>query len=431
MGRLGTILRYAPSVAPDALVILFSDGTGWTPALDRAAKSIAADGAIVAGVDLKTYLANLAASDDGCHYLDSELEDLSKRWQRDLAMTSYSSPVLAGIGEGGTLAYGALAQAPAATVGGAVSVDPTPILHTRVPLCPGAPSSPVEGGGFRYGSNPKLPGWWRIVAPATGLEPWLRDLAAGSQGVIVGAGREDAAERLATVVREQLDARAAAAGGDRQRAIHPIELPAARPSPFLAVIYSGDGGWRDLDKQIGEILVTEGINVVGIDSLRYFWRKKTPEQIAADLSWMLRHYHEQWGSEEVALIGYSFGADILPFAVNRLDAEARAMVVQVSLLGLSTRALFQFSVAELVGLDSSGASAPILPELERLDPKILQCFYGAEEDDSLCPAPELAAAEVIRTAGGHHFDGNYAALARKIVDGLRRRAGFVPSNATH
>ena len=31
-------------------------------------------------------------------------------------------------------------------------------------------------------------------------------------------------------------------------------------------------------------------------------------------------------------------------------------------------------------------------------------------------------AEIIETAGGHHFDGDYDALALRILDGFRRRA---------
>ena len=49
----------------------------------------------------------------------------------------------------------------------------------------------------------------------------------------------------------------------------------------MAVIYSGDGGWRDIDKDIAGALQEKGIPVVGVDSLRYFWSEKTPDQVAA------------------------------------------------------------------------------------------------------------------------------------------------------
>ena len=67
-------------------------------------------------VDLSDYLARLEESSDrDCHYLISEVEGTSKRLQRELGLTRYLSPILAGTGMGSALAYAALAQAPAAT----------------------------------------------------------------------------------------------------------------------------------------------------------------------------------------------------------------------------------------------------------------------------------------------------------------------------
>jgi hypothetical protein len=64
-------------------------------------------------------------------------------------------------------------------------------------------------------------------------------------------------------------------------------------------------------------------------------------------------------------------------------------------------------------------AAPIAPEFAGIPSAIIQCVYGAEETDTLCP-PLAAGAEVIRTAGGHHFDHDYEALARRILEKLER-----------
>jgi type IV secretory pathway VirJ component len=122
----------------------------------------------------------------------------------------------------------------------------------------------------------------------------------------------------------------------------------------------------------------------------------------------------------VLLVGYSFGAGILPFAVNRLPDAERSAVLQISLLGLEPRALFEIAVSGWLGGVPSDAP-PVLPELRRLDLSRVQCFYGEEEEETLCPEPDLAKAEIIRTRGGHHFDGDYAGLARRILAGAERR----------
>jgi len=411
-GRLGRVEFFHPSGPPSGFVILLSDAGGWSPAWERAGRALSERGAAVVGVDLGQYLAGLRASDDGCHYVVAELEDLSKRLQRELGSERYLSPIVAGAGEGATFAYAALAQAPAATLAGAVSVDPAPALATRVAFCPGAPATPAAGEGFCYGPRSPLPGFWR-VDPRAALPPDLAPLAEVAPEV----AETDAASRLVELVAESLEA------GGRATPLRDLplaELPVAKPGPLLAVIYSGDGGWRDIDKQIGEVLAEEGTPVVGVDSVRYFWRRRTPDQVARDLAAILRHYTQAWGTRHVVLVGYSFGAGILPFAVNRLPEAERAQVVQVSLLGLAPRAAFEFHVSGWLGAGSR-EDPLVLPELLRLPIDLVQCFYGAEEAETLCRAPELARAELIGTRGGHHFDGDYAGLARRIAQGAARR----------
>ncbi|MGH7336108.1 MAG: virulence factor family protein [Myxococcota bacterium] len=244
------------------------------------------------------------------------------------------------------------------------------------------------------------------------------------------AGPGTAPDRLVAIVASTLDARRD--GTESLSGLPLVELPAAGPGAWMAVIYSGDGGWRDLDKRVGELLAREGVPVVGVDSLRYFWSEKPPERVAADLARILRHYREAWSAKQVALIGYSFGAGIVPFALNRLPDSEHSKVVQITLLGLGPRAPFKFKVSGWLGqlgIDKLGVDvdpyqdAPlVLPELVRVDPALVQCVYGEEEKDTLCTAPELRGIERVRTAGGHHFDGDYAALAQRILDGLRRRA---------
>jgi type IV secretory pathway VirJ component len=364
-------------------------------------------------------LRNLAASNDGCHYVVAEIEDMSERLQRDLHFAGYHSPILAGIGAGGTLAYAALAQSPAVTIDGAISVDMAAALGTKVPLCQGAPAEAAEGGGFSYGAQPTLTGWWHVSAAAP-LSPALAAVVERSRGAVPDA-RGDPLERLFALVRSALPSPTPAALPGALADLPLTELPALRPGPAMAVIYSGDGGWRYIDKQIAGVLAQKGMPVVGVDSLRYFWRAKTPEQMAADLSAIFAACRASWGDVRFILVGYSFGAGVLPFAVNRLPAADRARVVEVSLLGLEAHAPFEIEVRGWLQQPPSESAPAVRPEIERLDPALVQCFYGEQETDSLCRDPIFARVEVIHTSGGHHFDGDYAGLADRILAGARRR----------
>ncbi len=397
-GRLGSVSLFRPSEPKRSFVILFSDVDGFGPDLAQAARTLAAQGVAVVGVDLPAYLRGLAASDDGCHYVVAEIEALSQRLQRELGFDVYRSPLLAGTGAGATLAYAALAQSPAATVAGAVCVDRAPALGSRVPLCPGAPSHAV-GGGFAYEPVAELTGTLHDETRAPGETPGACLVAALAPRVAQGRASPHA------MSLENLPL---------------VEVPARQAGELLAVIYSGDGGWRDLDKTIAEILARHGVPVVGVDSLRYFWRAKTPDQVARDLAAILGVYRERWSTSKAVLIGYSFGAGILPFAVNRLPASERGAVVQLSLLGLEPKAAFEFHVSGWLG-GHAGDGLDVLPELARIDPALIQCVYGEQEENTLCRAAALARAERIRTSGGHHFDGDYEGLALKILAGAERR----------
>jgi len=416
VGRFGTVKVYHGGAPRTAVVFVFSDTAGWSAPYDRAARSLAARATVVVGVDLHAYLGGLAASDDGCHYLLSEIEELSKQVQRSYGFEGYASPILIGVGAGGTLAYAALAQSPAATVAGAISIHPTAALATRVPLCPGARATAHRGGGFRYAAHRPLPGWWRLVDAPEGA---LAHVATATGATVIDrpAGSDvatDIAEAAAAVIAPQT-------ATARTLQLPLVELPTPTHKHVMAVIYSGDGGWRDLDKQVAEVLVTEGVPVIGVDCLRYFWKRRDPDEIARDLSDILRTYRERWQTPRVVLVGYSFGADILPFAFNRLSSEEQARVVQISMLGPSATASFQFHVTDWLGVSSDTDEVATLPELHRIDPRLLQCVFGEDEEDSACPGLQADGVETLETKGGHHFDGNYRRLAGLILAGVDRR----------
>ena len=137
---------------------------------------------------------------------------------------------------------------------------------------------------------------------------------------------------------------------------------------------------------------------------------------------MIDTYASRWGASKVALIGYSFGAGILPFAYDRLTQEAKQRVVQISLLGFASTTDFEISIAGWLGGAAGKDAAPTKPALASIDPGMIQCFYGEGEPDSVCPELGGNGAETIRVGSGHHFGGDYDALARDILAGLRRRA---------
>src|SRR5438105_14698329 len=98
-----------------------------------------------------------------------------------------------------------------------------------------------------------------------------------------------------------------------------VAVPAKTASPAFAIFISGDGGWAKIDKTISEELARSGIPVTGLNSLKYFWTKRTPDEFARDVGTLI----DKNSARDVVLIGYSRGADVLPFADNRLAGSQR------------------------------------------------------------------------------------------------------------
>lgn len=194
-----------------------------------------------------------------------------------------------------------------------------------------------------------------------------------------------------------------------------VELPVAG-SRRLVVLLSGDGGWRALDKGLAREFNQRGISVVGWNSQRYFWKKRTSQELAADLEAVLANYGQRWQADDVALVGYSFGADVLPFAYPLLPQEQRAKVRLVSLLGLAHGAAFEVKLGGWFGWGRA-SDVPVQPALAGLQGVTRQCIYGAEEKDSLCRELQAGSGmQRVERPGGHHFDRNTTVLARVIVD---------------
>ena len=187
----------------------------------------------------------------------------------------------------------------------------------------------------------------------------------------------------------------------------------------LAVMISGDGGWAEIDRSVAEGLARRGIAVVGIDALRYFWDRRTPDGAARDLARVIEHYCGEWHEHSVLVIGYSFGADVLPFMVARLPANVRSRIVLVALINPQRYADFEFHVTDWLPFGGHRTSHPVIPEVRKLAGTRVMCLYGSDDHDAACPSMDTTAVEVRELPGGHHFDGDYDRLVTALLTGRR------------
>ncbi|MFN8831162.1 MAG: virulence factor family protein [Labrys sp. (in: a-proteobacteria)] len=411
-GTFGSVAVLAPAEEPTAFIAVVADTSGFTGDRTAEAEQLVARGAAVLVLDPSTVVQKLDASGEkDCHYFLGGIEDISHSAQRALGSRTYRWPVVLGAGPtGGLLAYLAIAQAPDNTAAGAVASGLTTRLKSRLPFCAGAPWKADTAGGFAYGTPPGLPGSFALITDAAPEDATTALTGVDATRVTV-AVEADPKARFDAIIEAAFKAGATKEGDLADLPL--VELPATGTPKALVVFYSGDGGWRDIDKSIAEALAAKGIGVVGVDSLRYFWEQKSPEAIAADLDRIIGHYQEAWQVKPVVLAGYSFGAGILPFAYPVTAPKTQSSTRLIAMLGLDPMSSFEISVGGFVGFGSS-TDQDVRPALARLPLDKTMCFYGAEEkasNDTACTAPELSKATLVERPGGHHFDGDYQSIA--------------------
>ncbi|MGD0504178.1 MAG: AcvB/VirJ family lysyl-phosphatidylglycerol hydrolase [Steroidobacteraceae bacterium] len=435
-GRFNDLAIYSPVGAPKSFVLLLSGAEGWDSRVAMLAQQFADQGALVAGVDLPKLDANLAADPGDCVFLDGDLENLSHFLQAYYHVPTYLRPFLLGYRAGAVLAYATLVQAPANTFAGALTVGFSPSTHLLKPLCKGsglelARPAGVDATSIRYLPAKRLESPWVLFQAdhdpgASGQD--AAQFIAGMQGAALVtlpgiAGDYPPSDTWVPKVLAAFSTLVARAGAEALPLapaalgdLPVVEVPAqpgTATTDTFAIIMSGDGGWAGLDKEVADALSVHGIPVVGLDSLRYFWSARTADGLARDTDHMIRYYLAHLAKKRVLLIGYSQGADVLPFAVNRLPAATRARVALAVLMGMSEHALFEFHVSSWIANDTRGPLT--LPEVSRIVGIPVSCIYGDGDKDSLCPKLDPTKIRVVKLPGGHHFNGDYAGLARVIL----------------
>lgn len=199
----------------------------------------------------------------------------------------------------------------------------------------------------------------------------------------------------------------------------PVVIARPRGSPKALVLFlSGDGGWQIIDRKITGPLARAGYLMAGLDSVAYFDQRRTPEGLAADMVRVLRTLQPD-PRTPLALMGYSFGADVLPFIATRLPPDLKVALMQTVLLGPSPRADFWLDLGTLLRWTGI-AEQPTEPEIAAMGSLPITCIYGEGEPASLCRslhAPNLAVAHL---PGDHHFDENYPLMIDTLRDILAR-----------
>jgi type IV secretory pathway VirJ component len=193
-----------------------------------------------------------------------------------------------------------------------------------------------------------------------------------------------------------------------------VEVPARGDTDTVAIFYSGDGGWATFDRSLAASLARQGVPTVGVDSMRYFWTRRSPDAAAADLSATARRYMAAWRKPRVLLVGFSFGADALPLIVPRLAPDLRARLRGVALISPGRSGELQFHLGSWLDHASPDA-VPIAPLLAQMRGAPALCIYGDHDAGNACNLFGPRLVRPMQIPGGHHLGGDFDALAQAIL----------------
>ena len=229
-------------------------------------------------------------------------------------------------------------------------------------------------------------------------------------------GQRRALSAVLMVSAMACEGRAQSARNDTLAGLSLVERPTAA-GQRMALLITGDGGWAPGDRAIADQLVSSGMSVIGLDARAYLRAaERTPESVAADVARILEHYRVAWHRDSIVLVGYSRGADLLPFAISRMTPALRDRISLVALVSLAERASFEFHWQDLVRDIHRPTDIPVVPELQRIRGLRILCIGGEDEPTSACRMLDRSLATVLTHAGGHMLtEASGTAVGRVIV----------------
>jgi type IV secretory pathway VirJ component len=182
----------------------------------------------------------------------------------------------------------------------------------------------------------------------------------------------------------------------------------------VALLFSGDGGWFGFEQSIADKLALAGISTIGIDARKYFWYRKTPEETTNDMASLLSYYATVLGKSKFMLIGYSLGAELVPFVANRLPLAIKSNLVSVVMLSPEATTDFEIHISNMLGLGNKQNTYNVIEEITRMKNILAICIFGENEKSTVPGLLKDTPVKIALIPGDHHFKGNCTLIVQTM-----------------
>jgi type IV secretory pathway VirJ component len=416
---------------------MISGNSGWKTSVNGFSQTFSQMNTLVIGVDILEYYKNLRQRKDDCYNVAADFVELATEVEKKYDFPDYKPPVIMGYSSGATLVYGVLAQARPGTFIGGISVGFCPNIVLTRRLC--------EINGLTISVD--LPGKRYILKPDEILgNPWIvingkLDKSCNYESIEDFVSKTKNAE-LITLPKGSIGS---ARGNDFMpqwkdafnRLIEKYEkdkppkvnIDEVRDLPIIitnsktpdkqapiALLISGDGGWYGFEQSIADNLATRGIPTIGFDSKKYFWSRKTPEKTAADIAKALDFYCKEWGREKFILIGYSLGAEIVPFIVNRLPQEIKSRIKSTVLMSPATTTDFEIHISNMLGMGNRQNTYNTIDEIIKMQNVPTLIILGDGEKTEIPGLLSNTTVIIKKIPGDHHYKFNLPLIMQTMSE---------------
>jgi type IV secretory pathway VirJ component len=184
----------------------------------------------------------------------------------------------------------------------------------------------------------------------------------------------------------------------------------------IAFFISGDGGWYHFEQTIANDLAKKGIPTIGLDSRKYFWTRRTPEETTSEMAEALMYYAKLWKRDKFVLMGYSLGAEIVPFIVNRLPKDIKLKVEATVLLSPDITTDFEIHITNMLGVGNKQNTYNTIPELLKMQNIPTLLIFGDGEKTKVPGLLSGTNMKIIKIPGDHHYKSNLPLIMQTISD---------------
>jgi type IV secretory pathway VirJ component len=433
----GKVYIYNKTDKPLNVVVMISGDAGWKYGVVSFAETFSEMGNLVIGVDITRYFKDLRKRSDDCYAVAADFVQLITNVEKKYNFPDYRPGVIMGYSSGATLVYGILAQARPGTFVGGISLGFCPDIELPKMLCQtNGLTEKVDVTGKSYFLKPdaKLGNHWIVlqgrydsVCNYAEVADFVKNTSDADLITLLNVGHgfskwsdfmpqwKDAFKTLTANNEKDLTTEVYVDKAKHFPAVITESKLPGKDGP-IALLISGDGGWYSFEQMIADHLAKQGIPTIGLDSKKYFWNRRTPEETADDVAGILSKYSKVWGKDKFILIGYSLGAEIVPFILNRMRGEIKSNVISTVLLSPANTTDFEIHISNMLGMGNRQNTFNVIDEINKMGDVNTLIIFG---DGEKTKVPELLTSKSVNIRmipGDHHYKFNLPLIMQTMKD---------------